>query len=139
MAEWLRIGEVSRLTGLTHRTLRHYDDLGLLVPSGRSYADYRLYAPEDMRRLAAIQHLKSLGLSLEEVRQVLDEPNSDAVDMICRHIDALEERIAADQERLARLLRLRAAAEDGWSGVLEAIASERDIEHWDPSIRPTGQ
>lgn len=136
MAEWLRIGEVSRLTGLTHRTLRHYDDLGLLVPSGRSYSDYRLYSQEDMERLVAIQHLKALGLSLEEVRQVLDEPNSDAVNMICRHIDALEAQIAADQDRLARLRRLQAAAEDGWSGVLEAIASERDVEHWDPSVRP---
>ena len=60
--EWMQIGEVARRTGLTTRTLRHYDALGLLVPSGRSGGDYRQYTLEDVRRLLAIQHLKSLGL-----------------------------------------------------------------------------
>ena len=135
MAEWLRIGEVSRLTGLTHRTLRHYDDLGLLVPSGRSYSDYRLYSEEDMERLLAIQHLKSLGLSLEEVGQVLDEPGTDAAGVIRRHIAATEERIAAEQQRLSRLQRLRAAAETGWKDVLEAISTGERLQHSDPAVR----
>ena len=64
--EWLRIGDVARRTGLTHRTLRHYDELGLLVPSGRSGSDYRLYSGADLERLLAIQHLKSLGMGLED-------------------------------------------------------------------------
>ncbi|MDO5678164.1 MAG: MerR family transcriptional regulator [Propionibacteriaceae bacterium] len=135
MAEWLRIGEVSRLTGLTHRTLRHYDELGLLVPSGRSYSDYRLYAPEDMERLKAIQQLKSLGLSLDEIRQVLDEPGTDASEMIARHIDAVEERIAADQRRLECLRQMQASAESGWGGLLDAIATADGLQHWDPSLR----
>lgn len=59
--EWLRIGEVARRTGLTTRTLRHYDELGLLVPSGRTEGDYRMYTLDDVQRLLAIQHLKSLG------------------------------------------------------------------------------
>lgn len=135
MAEWLRIGEVSRLTGLTHRTLRHYDDLGLLVPSGRSYSDYRLYSEEDMERLLAIQHLKSLGLSLEEVGQVLDEPGTDAAEVICRHIAAVEERIAEEQARLGRLQRLRTAAETGWQDVLDAISTGERLQHADPAVR----
>lgn len=133
--EWLRIGEVSRLTGLTHRTLRHYDDLGLLVPSGRSYADYRLYSEEDVERLLAIQHLKSLGLSLEEIGQVLDEPGTDAADVIHRHIAVTEEKLAEQQERLGRLQRLRAAAESGWEDVLEAISTGERLRHSDPAVR----
>lgn len=133
--EWLRIGEVSRLTGLTHRTLRHYDDLGLLVPSGRSYSDYRLYSEEDMERLLAIQHLKSLGLSLDEVQQVLEDPGADAAEVIGRHVAATEQRLAAEEQRRARLRRLRTAAETGWEDVLDAIAAGERLEHWDPSVR----
>lgn len=133
--EWLRIGEVSRLTGLTHRTLRHYDDLGLLVPSGRSYSDYRLYSEEDMERLLAIQHLKALGLTLDEIAQVLDEPETDAAEVICRHIATVEDEIAAAQEKLARLQRLRSAAETGWQDVLEAIATGERLKHTDPAVR----
>ena len=55
--EALRIGEVARRTGLSPRTLRHYDQLGLLVPSQRSTGDYRLYSREDLVRLLAIAHL----------------------------------------------------------------------------------
>ena len=135
MAEWLRIGEVSRLTGLTHRTLRHYDDLGLLVPSGRSYADYRLYSVGDMERLLAIQHLKSLGLRLDEVQQVLDDPGADAAEMIGRHIAATEERMATEQQRLTRLQRLRDAAQTGWEDVLDAIGACERLAHTDPSVR----
>ena len=53
MTSWLRIGDVVERTGLTHRTLRHYDELGLLSPSGRSSGDYRLYSEDDLRRLLA--------------------------------------------------------------------------------------
>ncbi|MFD0867284.1 MerR family transcriptional regulator, partial [Tessaracoccus lubricantis] len=135
MPEWLRIGEVSRLTGLTHRTLRHYDDLGLLVPSGRSYSDYRLYSAADMERLLAIQHLKSLGLSLDEVRQVLDEPGTDAADLIDRHIAAVEETLAQEGERRARLQRLRAAAQIGWDDVLDVLSLGQQLQHADPNVR----
>ncbi|MCG6567752.1 HEAT repeat domain-containing protein [Tessaracoccus sp. ZS01] len=135
MTEWLRIGEVSRLTGLTHRTLRHYDELGLLVPSGRSYSDYRLYSPEDMERLLAVQHLKSLGLSLDEVRQVLDDPGTDAAELIGRHIVAVEARIGEEQERLARLQRLRAAAQTGWDDVLDVLSLGEQLQHEDPNVR----
>ena len=80
MDGWLQIGELARRTGLTHRTLRHYDDLGLVVPSGRTGGDYRQYSPDDVRRLLAVQQLKSLGLSLGEIRAALDDPAFDAAD-----------------------------------------------------------
>ena len=83
---WLRIGEVARRTGLTQRTLRHYDQLGLLVPGGRSDGDYRLYSRADLERLLEIQHLKSLGLSLAEVAEALDDPGADAATLLARHV-----------------------------------------------------
>lgn len=133
--EWLRIGEVARRTGLTLRTLRHYDDLGLLVPSGRSSGDYRLYSGDDLRRLLAIQHLKSLGLSLDEVGAALDDPSFDASDVLARHIAVVQARLAAEQELLARLTALRDAAGSGWEDVLAVVALTERLRHPEAWVR----
>ena len=133
--EWLRIGEVARRTGLTHRTLRHYDDLGLLVPSGRSDGDYRLYAREDLERLLAIQHLKSLGLGLTEVQQALDDPGFDAGPLLEQHARAVEIRIAEEQELLRRLRALRSVAALGWDEVLDTIALTERLRHPEAHVR----
>ena len=133
--EWLRIGEVARRTGLTHRTLRHYDELGLLVPSGRSDGDYRLYAEEDLARLLAIQHLKSLGLSLGEIGQALDDPGFDAAALLVRHAELVEQRIAEEQELLARLRHLQHVARAGWQEVLDVIALSERLRHPDGWVR----
>ena len=77
-----KIGDFSRLAQVSTRMLRHYDQLGLLVPSQRSTGDYRLYSREDLVRLLAIAHLKSLGLSLTEVRSALDDPAFDAASLL---------------------------------------------------------
>lgn len=132
--EWLKIGEVARRTGLTPRTLRHYDDLGLLVPSGRSGGDYRLYGRDDLDRLLAIQHLKSLGLSLEQIAQALDD-EFDPADVLDQHIAAVESRIAAERDLLTRLERLRVAATRGWDEVLDVIALTERLRHPDAGVR----
>jgi len=132
---WLRVGEVARRTGLTVRTLHHYDELGLLVPSGRSGGDYRLYSAADLNRLLAIQHLKSLGLSLADIAAALDDPGFDARDAVEGHIAAVEERLAAERELLARLRGLREASAVGWDEVLEVIALTERLRHPDPSVR----
>lgn len=133
--DWLRIGEVARRSGLTLRTLRHYDDLGLLVPSGRTGGDYRLYAPDDLRRLLDIQHLKSLGLSLDEVAAALDDPAFDASAALERHIAVVEERLAAERELLARLRSLTHAAGSGWADVLDVVALTERLRHPEPWVR----
>lgn len=133
--EWLRIGDVARRTGLTHRTLRHYDDLGLLVPSGRTTGDYRLYGPDDLERLLAIQHLKSLGLSLDEVAAALDDPGFNADATLAGHVEAVEQRIAAESELLDRLRRLQDAARAGWDEVLDVIALSERLRHPEAWVR----
>jgi len=132
---WLRVGEVARRTGLTVRTLHHYDELGLLVPSGRSAGDYRLYSDADLRRLLAIQHLKSLGLSLDDIAAALDDPGFDARDAVERHIAAVEARLAAERELLERLKALRAASGAGWDEVLDVIALTERLRHPDAAVR----
>lgn len=133
--QWLRIGDLARRTGLTSRTLRHYDALGLLQPSGRSAGDYRLYGPDDVERLLAIQHLKSLGLSLEEIGSALDDDSFDAAEALDQHIEVVEARIAAESELLRRLKRLRGAADAGWPEVVEVIALTERLRHPDAAVR----
>ena len=72
------VGELSRLAGVTVRTLHHYDEIGLLRPSGRSDAGYRLYSYEDLARLQEILVWRQLGFSLPEIQQLLDDPDTTA-------------------------------------------------------------
>lgn len=130
-----RIGEVAERTGLTRRTLRHYDELGLLVPAARSWSDYRLYDSADLLRLLQIQNLKALGLSLSEIADALRDPSLDATATLRGHLELLTERIAAEQ-RLADQLRAVAESDErSWEDVLEAIALTRLQTHVDPIAR----
>ena len=71
------VKEVAALSGVTVRALHHYDELGLLTPSGRSSAGYRLYNDDDLLRLQQILIGRELGLSLEAIRRSLDDPQFD--------------------------------------------------------------
>lgn len=74
---WYQVREVAEISGVSVRALHHYDELGLLVPKQRTEAGYRLYDDEDLLRLQQILLGRELGLSLEDVRRSLDEPELD--------------------------------------------------------------
>lgn len=67
----MKIGEAAERAQVSLRTLRHYDTIGLLPPSGRSEGGFRLYTEDDYRRLEAIQGMKALGWSLERMSEVM--------------------------------------------------------------------
>src|SRR3954464_5955502 len=69
--EALKVGELARRTGLTTRTLHHYDEIGLLKPSLHTEAGHRLYTADDVARLQQVLSLRQLGFALEEVRACL--------------------------------------------------------------------
>ena len=71
------VGEVASLAHVSVRTLHHYDGIGLLVPSERSGAGYRLYTETDLERLHQILLYRELGLALDAIRRMLDEPAID--------------------------------------------------------------
>jgi DNA-binding transcriptional MerR regulator len=71
----LTVGQVAEQFGVTVRTLHHYDQLGLLVPSQRTSAGYRLYSGEDITRLQNVVVYRRLGFRLEEIAVLLDEPS----------------------------------------------------------------
>jgi MerR family transcriptional regulator, copper efflux regulator len=67
----LQIGQVAERTGLSLRTIRFYEENGLVVPTARSDGGYRLYSDDDVARLKAIKRMKPLGFTLEEMQQLL--------------------------------------------------------------------
>jgi len=67
----MQIGEVAERTGLSYRTLRHYDEVGLLSPSARSDGGFRLYTEVDVEKLLVIRRMKPLGYSLDEMLNVM--------------------------------------------------------------------
>jgi DNA-binding transcriptional MerR regulator len=98
-----RIGELARETGLTVRTLHHYDQLGLLSPLSRTEGGHRCYTSGDVRRLHRIIALRSLGISLQETGTLLDgEP--DPTGLLRRQLDVVEQRIRKATDLRARLL-----------------------------------
>lgn len=68
----MHIGAVAERTGLSLRTLRHYDEIGLVPPTGRSDGGFRLYSEADVERLLLIRRMKPLGFSLQEMQELLD-------------------------------------------------------------------
>ncbi|WP_338748812.1 MerR family transcriptional regulator [Janibacter alittae] len=68
----VHIGEVVSRTGLSHRTIRYYEEMGLLTPSARTEGGFRLYDEAGIERLLLIKPMKPLGFSLEQMRQLLD-------------------------------------------------------------------
>jgi DNA-binding transcriptional MerR regulator len=98
MRERLRIGEVAGLVGVTPKTVRHYEKIGLLPLPGRSDSGYRLYAAEDLLRLNRIKRLRSLGLSLAQIRSVLGCGEGEAT--LRKALEALRDDVEGKIERL---------------------------------------
>ncbi|MFJ1467850.1 MerR family transcriptional regulator [Massilia orientalis] len=104
----LKVGELAALANLTVRTLHHYDNIGLLRPSARSDAGYRLYDRDDVARLHRIQALRAFGLSLADIALTLDSPAGSPLAIVDRQLEALETRMAEARRLRDQLLRVRA-------------------------------
>lgn len=108
MPSKMRIGEVAALFDVTHKTLRHYEKLGLLEPE-RADNGYRLYGPEEVLRIQRIRQLQSLGLSLREIADLLGRDDEVLWEGVLRSLqDDVTEEIALLQERLEHIEHLLA-------------------------------
>jgi len=126
---FLKIGELAKRTGLTVRTLHHYDKIGLLKPSERSAADYRLYNRQDIVRLHRIQALRRLNLSLSEIAAIIDERQANLETIISEQLNIVEQQITRHinlRDRLQELqdmLKTQSEPElDDWLGTLEMMS-----------------
>lgn len=105
MQELWKIGELAKRTGLTVRTLHHYDEIGLLSPAHRSEAGYRLYMGDDVVRLQQITSLRQLSFSLEEIGGCLEQPGFSLERVLRLHIERLGEQIEQQRRLRGRLER----------------------------------
>ena len=109
-----RVGELAKRTGLSVRALHWYDEIGLLSPSHRTEAGYRLYTAQDIARLEQIRSLRQLGFSLEEIRDCLHRPGFQAQGLLALHIARLQESIELQRALCTQLEGLqRFLAADG--------------------------
>jgi DNA-binding transcriptional MerR regulator len=114
------VGQVSDLAGVTIRTLHHYDEIGLLSPSGRSAAGYRIYEEVDLERLRQILFYRELGFTLEEIATIVDDPRTDTIGhlrhqrgLLTQRIERLRAMVAAiDHEMEAKTMGIRLTPEE---------------------------
>ncbi len=119
-ADEMLIGEVATEVGLTPKTLRYYEDEGLLPPPDRTPAGYRDYEPEAVDRLRFIRRAQSAGLRLRQIREILDI--RDGGRPPCEHVaELIEDRLAEVERRIGELERTRELLHD-----LAARADEVD-------------
>ena len=100
----MHIGELAERTGLSLRTIRHYDEVGLLPATARTDGGFRVYSEEDYERLTVIKQMKPLGFSLEEMAEILAILSAGhAAGDSARFPDFLEKAVR-QREKLARNL-----------------------------------
>lgn len=147
----LRIGQLATKTGFTAKTLRYYEDLGLIRPDGRSESGYRLYGDAAVERLRFVNRARALGLRLEDIRRILEI--SDEGRAPCEHVQAVVdrelERIDLQLEKLRQfrsgLLAVRSrmleTLESGAavSGLCPCLQDESDLDEASPrtALAPT--
>ena len=124
----LRIGEFAKQADTNLRTLRYYEELGLIKPTHRSSGKFRYYSPAQLKRVGAIKRMQGLGLSLKEIQEVMVPSQSELTDALThigegleRQISLIAGRIESLQEELAEL----AAARDK---LAECRACERTLD-----------
>jgi MerR family transcriptional regulator, thiopeptide resistance regulator len=151
----LTVGQVAERLEVTVRTLHHYDEIGLVAPSERSPAGYRLYTEEDLTRLQHVVVYRRLGFALEEIALLLDEPESVEQHLrrqraaVKHRLEELRELVTAidralDKEGSGMKLTREEQKElfgDGFSDEYAAEAEERwgETDAWKQSQRRTSQ
>ncbi|HEX8001109.1 MAG TPA: MerR family transcriptional regulator [Mycobacteriales bacterium] len=129
----MRVGDLAARTGLTVRTLHHYDSLGLVVPSARTPAGHREYDDADVRRLYRVVALRRLGLALGDIAAVLSD-EADPRALLRRQLAETDRRIEAERDvrdRLEALLaQLDRGAEPTTDDLLRAVEAMTMVERY---------
>lgn len=113
----LKIGELAKLVGRSVRSLHHYDELGLLMPSAGRKSQHRLYNAADVARLQQIISLKNIGFSLAEIKQCLQNRDFDLKTSLAMHKEMIEKSIE-EYQNIDQILRL----------MLSRLEQNHDIE-----------
>ncbi|MBK1784284.1 MerR family transcriptional regulator [Prauserella cavernicola] len=114
----MRIGEAAARTGLSMRTLRYYEEVGLVTPSARSQGGFRLYAESDVARLEQIKRMKPLGFQLDEMRELLELLHPDSTAPLTETQRERLRQFGEAAERRCRELRTELATAEEFAAAL---------------------
>lgn len=123
----MRVGELAKRTGLTVRTLRYYDEIGLLSPPRQPGSDYRQYGESEINRLQQIASLRQLGFSLDEIREILTRPETSVRQVIELHLSRLNEQIALMEQLRYRLEAIDRGLHANGTVTAEALLSTMEV------------
>ncbi len=126
----LGVAEVGRLTGLSRKALRHYEELGLVNPATRTDAGYRLYDSEALRRIELVNRAKVLGLRLSEAKEFLHVAEGCCGDHHPELAALVEGKLAETEQRIAELQSLRSTLH----GVLDRLASNEGMHRCEEAL-----
>ena len=117
------IKELAELSGVSTRTLRYYDEIGLLVPEKEPQSKYRIYRQEHIDKLHQILFCREFDLPLEEIKQILDAPNFDQVEVLKKHKSLLRKK----HEQLERMMELIDKTINSLKGEIEMSNEEKFV------------
>ncbi|MFN7998871.1 MAG: MerR family transcriptional regulator [Bryobacteraceae bacterium] len=134
------VTETARRLGLSRGTLLYYESIGLLKPPARSASNYRRYGDRDLQRLELICAYRKAGLTLEDIRTILDRRETDASAVLKRRLIALDheiETLRAHQRAILNLLktntigRQEMITKEKWVSIMKAAGlTEADMHRW---------
>ncbi|MFD9893386.1 MerR family transcriptional regulator [Amycolatopsis sp. NPDC059027] len=128
----LTVGRTATLVGVSVKTLHHWDTIGLVRPSGRTWAGYRLYSADDVARLHRVLVYRELGFPLAEIGRILDDPDTDARAHLRRQRSELVARISRLEKMVGAVDRMLEASRTGMR-----LTPEQQVEifgdDWQPS------
>ncbi|NKB54435.1 MAG: MerR family transcriptional regulator [Rhizobiaceae bacterium] len=126
------IGELARRTGVKIPTIRYYEQMGLMEPPERSSGNQRRYTQHGLERLSFIRHARQLGLSIEDIRELVDlsqrpeRPCHEAHQIAARHLENLQARIAKLKKLEKELKRITGGSDTGQVGACHVIRALAD-------------
>jgi DNA-binding transcriptional MerR regulator len=147
----LRIGELAGQLGFNPKTIRYYEEIGLLPEPRRTPTGYRAYGPADLERLRFIAKAKAIGLTLDEIGEILalrregERPCQHVLELVDRKLEGVEQQIRALQDFRQELLSLRAEAarEVAADGEICNIIEHHELGHPErnsvPALAPAGR
>ncbi|AWE43207.1 MULTISPECIES: MerR family transcriptional regulator [unclassified Actinobaculum] len=128
----LTVGQVAALVGISVRTLHHWDELGVVRPSFRSWSGYRLYSADDVARVYRVCLYRETGMPLARIAEILDDPGTDTTDHLAQQRELLLQRISHLHEMVRAVERLMKAEDNNMNLTPD---QQRDIlgQNWDPA------
>ena len=119
------VNALTKLSGVSARTLRYYDEIGLLEPARIAQSGYRMYGPQQVDKLQQILFYRELGFSLKDIKNLMDDPDFDKLRAFEDHLLALEAKRSRLDALIANVNKSSRALDKGWLSKTRSVTVRR--------------